>query len=269
MLERCCTQDADKCCSAEEKCCGRVVSRPCCVFCAVRKVVVQNRKASLPSKDSRPPFRLLWSEWPPWPEGKINTSDQVVTVELTPLGAPELTKRTEAGVAANHKPSENVWVWGVSKVVSFPSMQTSTEFLLRVLRSGREAESEVFPPEVLGSGRFTVDDDVATDAGINGLLELPIVLDDRVCGTVSLIVSAKCTDGFPLDCGLPQSHSLHPNFGWPPSDARKLGLEWIEEQEGTLWSPRAVSENHTAKISKPLTSVLKKSVSIAPASAIA
>lgn len=190
-----------------------------------------NRKNALP-KGSRLPFRLLWTET------QLEPSMFFVTVELTPLGAPDQMKRTDAGAAVDSTPSEDVWVWKAGgQELSFASMQTSTEFLLRVIRSVHNSDMSALPPDVLGSVRFTVDEDVVSGA-VDDMLQLPLVLDDRVCGKVYLNVIVQCTDGFPVDCGLPKSYALHPNHAKPPPDDGRSGLEWMEEQEGALWSPR-------------------------------
>lgn len=228
---RCCYQATDGC-GAEEQCCGRALSRPCCVSCTVRKVIVQHRKNALPIKDNRLPFSLLWAEAPQ------NHAEFVVTVEVTPVTSPEQMKRTEAVSPYNCTFAESVWVWtNEGHELTFAAMQTSTEFLLRVIRSVKTADKSMHPPDVLGSVRFTVDEDVISDS-VNGLLDLPLVMDDRVCGKVTLAVNVHCTDGFPVDCGLPKSYAMHPNHAWPTSGYGKSGLEWMEEHEGTLWSPR-------------------------------
>mmetsp|Transcript_30389 Transcript_30389/g.94557 ORF Transcript_30389/g.94557 Transcript_30389/m.94557 type:complete len:207 (-) Transcript_30389:13-633(-) len=185
---------ADRC----VHCCGE---QQCRVDCTVRKVILWRRR-----RRAMPAFFAL---------------NQLLCVEIAPVGVSGQTKRTEAGrkqpehegEPGNIARAEESWVWCT---VPAESGTETGRLAFQVPLSGQLAlsvlESQSVPwlgsggllaPELLGEARIRVGEDIlpVTDSNealsavdSSGELSMPLVLDGRICGNVELVASLRCED---------------------------------------------------------------------------
>lgn len=167
-------------------CCWESESKRLChVDCKVRRVVLRKRRKASASK---PVFG--------WFAGR----GDAVFVEIWPILGPDEAKRTQMAQRemSSDQNDKEVWVWDNARGASSSSgsegaltfqLPVSMDLSLRVL-GDRCAVGGVKPPlEFLGDARIGILDDVLPASGRpEGELSLPLVLHERVCGSVSLTV---------------------------------------------------------------------------------
>lgn len=170
----------------------------CCVECVVQKVVLHRRAQKTPV--------LQW----------LLGGKELIFVEIFPIGGESMRRRTGMGRQAEEPPATSsaneTWVWEPSAQdkldnaaagiplnsscrLVFERALTITEFSVAVLKQnkgwlpGSSGEVDAAALELQGEARFQVDEDVVAQLGVQGELTLPLVLNSRVCGSISLMVS--------------------------------------------------------------------------------
>jgi len=143
---------------------------------------------------------------------------ELLFVEIDAANAHSHKQRTSSGVRLPNEGkvqgdvSQEVWAWGdvndngsasagalkhTNDRLSF-KVGAATELTLRVLGRHEDWSNTAVPLELLGEARFQIDDDVLPAMlGGDGLLSLPLLLDGRIRGMVSLMARAILEDGPP------------------------------------------------------------------------
>lgn len=170
----------------------------CSLECYVQKVSVQR-----PKRQSAPIM------------GWLTGHQELLFVEIGVAGSEQQGQRTssgspqhaENGTAASGPRSNEVWVWG-DPVSTEAGMQPGGELLTLVVQASRELVVRVqggqktwnrdsVPPQLLGEAHFRIDEDVVPAAVADGAISLPLLLQGRVRGVVSMRARAVPADGRP------------------------------------------------------------------------
>lgn len=173
-------------------CCGRGANvldgdTMCILHCRVQKVVVTRKRQPAPM--------LSW----------LTGHQEFLFVELA---AGRQAVRTSSGSklsSEERQPSagfQETWLFsdggeGKGEAVALKTLG-STELTLRVLGQHQDWSNAPVPLDAVGECRFQIDEDVLPAMQAGGLLSLPLLLDGRVRGTISLVVWASSEKGTPV-----------------------------------------------------------------------
>lgn len=159
-----------------------------------------------------------------------------VVVEIAPVGLKGDGLRTPARDARWGRTwGEACWALDDSGAELTFSLLTSTELVVRALAMPRAQSSS--KPELLGEARLL------PAAGLSGTLALPLLLEGRVAGTVSVTVTLWLVDGAGGLSGPEQT--VEP---WEPCRSREEFAEEMEQFPTRTGSTAAPS----AKVSRLL-----------------
>lgn len=182
----------DPCCGGNDRSQGDVM---CILQCCVQKVVVTRKRQPAPM--------LSW----------LTGHEEFLFVELV---AGKQAMRTSSGSKLSSEERQRgagfqeVWVWGdgngehKGEEVSLKAFG-QTELTLRVLGSHQDWSNAPVPLDAVGECRFQIDEDVLPAMSAAGLLSLPLLLDGRIRGTISLKVWATPENGPPLPAPVSRS----------------------------------------------------------------
>jgi len=229
MSDKCCVHDEKGCIEALPIVCCTVV-KTCFVKCTVGKVSL------LQHSDERPVFSGMC----------VVKKRPIVVVRIVPLASPDKAKDTTAGVHMEDWRTNgsvtDTWVWGAlpgaadREALSFPRLETSTNFQLSVQHWTHTNNAGTLPPKILGVADFRLAEDILEAVADEGNFH------DKVLGTVSLRVAAEVVTAN-SGCG---NLGKYPAVGGSEERSNEL------EQEPNCTYPPRVSDNEDVSVFEPL-----------------
>lgn len=161
----------------------------CALQCRVQKVVVSRKNQSAPV--------LGW----------LTGHEEFLYVEILAASAGSQLQRTSSGVRLTNDGrfpncgSQEVWIWGdvdakgkcTGELLSL-KVYAHTELSLRVLGRHQDWSNTIVPLETAGEARFRIDEDVLPAMLGDGAFSLPLLLEGRIRGMVTLTAWANAED---------------------------------------------------------------------------
>mmetsp|Transcript_50792 Transcript_50792/g.145098 ORF Transcript_50792/g.145098 Transcript_50792/m.145098 type:complete len:242 (-) Transcript_50792:104-829(-) len=170
------------------------------------------------------------------PLGWLRGYKRLLVLEVTPGGVGSQAKQTYSGAQEDFDPDgyEEVWVWDLHpKEFEEPAegliftVEASTDLQLRIFGSyaagGGNDLRQADPPKLLAEARFTIDEEIESDLGSPQAISLPLVLESRVCGKATMLVSATLAE---------DQNSKLPSFGKPSeNEGAAFESDWGSMEE--------------------------------------